>query len=421
LAKTVDSVTDPTPIVKQTRGNVLNMEKRMKSRDLASQPTDAAENDANTLSRAVNRDGKPPIPVITARDHCAWPNLTMLKDGRTLAACIFNKASHGSKPGDVECWLSPDCGATWKLAGAVTQHEPDTIRMNHAAGLAANGDLLVLTSGWSGRWPPDVPVTRNSMHYEVLGPWLSRSPNDGCSWWVEKDAFPQTTPASQPAVPFGNIQRAANGDLCVGVFSPQIPWEKYEERKFRSWLYRSKDDGKTWGEPVVIGPVHNETDILHLGDGRWLACVRAGTGVEGKDFMELFASDDDGRVWVHKRTLTGFQRVNGNLLKLKDGRVLFCYGDRASEPGGKGLETIISSDSGESWSKPIRLIDWNGHDGGYPSSVQRADGRIVTAYYCSALPDQPANSMKGYHMAIIVWDAEKSFAGASINGNINSQ
>jgi len=333
----------------------------------------------------------------------------MLKDGRTLAACIFNNASHGSGPGDVECWLSADGGAKWKLASAVTQHEPGTNRMNHAAGLAANGDLLVLTSGWSDRWPVDVPRTRGRFRYQVLVPWLSRSPDGGHSWWVDKEAFPQTTPAGQPSVPFGNLQRSAKGNLCATVYSPQAPWERYEERKIRSWLYRSQDDGKTWGEPAVIGPQHNETDILHLGDGRWLACARAGTGVEGKDFMELFASEDDGRTWVHKRTLTGFQRVNGTLCQLNDGRVLFCYGDRASESGSKGIEATISSDGGDSWSAPIRLIDWNGRDGGYPSSVQRGDGQIVTAYYCSALPDQPADSLEGYHMETIVWDAEKSF------------
>lgn len=366
------------------------------------------QGNAEALSRAISRDGKPPIPVIAAHDHCAWPNLSMLEDGQTLAACIFSNASHAAKAGDVECWLSPDGGATWKLASAVTQHEPGTNRVNHAAGLAASGDLLVLTSGWSDRWPAGVPRTRGRFRYQVLGPWLSRSPDGGHSWWVEKEAFPQTTPAGQPAVPFGNLQLAANGDLCVSVYSPQAPWERYEERAFRSWLYRSKDDGKTWGEPAVIGPQHNETDILHLGGGRWLACPRAGTGVEGKDYMELFASDDDGRTWVHKRTLTGFQRVNGTLCRLEDGRVLFCCGDRASEPGCKGIEATISSDGGESWSQPIRLIDWNGLDGGYPSSVQRADGQIVTAYYSSALPDQPANSLEGYHMETIVWDAGKS-------------
>jgi len=154
--------------------------------------------------------------------------------------------------------------------------------MNHAAGLAKNGDLIVLTSGWSNRWTPDKPRTRGSFRYELLGPWLSRSPDGGKSWWVSKDAFPQMVPSGQPAVPFGDLQIAHNGDLCVVVYSTQGPWEKYQERKFRSWLYRSKDDGKSWGEPVVLGPDANETPPLHLGKGRWLAAARIGSGVEKK-------------------------------------------------------------------------------------------------------------------------------------------
>lgn len=362
------------------------------------------------LPRAVNREGTPPVPVITAPGHCAWPNLKLLKDGRTLGALIFNNDSHGHRPGDIECWLSSDEGAQWTLASAATSHDPETIRMNHAAGLASNGDLLVLTSGWSNLWPAGVPRTRGSFRYEVLGPWLSRSSDSGHTWSVAKDAFPQTTPSGQPAVPFGDIVRAQNGDLCVIAYSPQGPWEKYEERRFRSWLFRSKDDGKSWSEPVVVGPDSNETNIVHLGDGRWLACARSGTGVGKKDFMELYASTDDGRTWKKKRTLTGFQRVNGHLLQLKDGSVLFTYGDRASENGKKGLEAMISRDKGDTWSSALRLADWNGLDGGYPSCVQLADGQIVTAYYSSALPGEPPDSMKGYHMAVIAWDADKSFA-----------
>jgi hypothetical protein len=358
---------------------------------------------------AVDRNGQRPEPVVTAHGHCAWPNLKLLRDGRTLAALIFNGASHGHHPGDIECWLSSDGGTTWEFGSAATQHEPDTIRMNHAAGLAANGDLLVLTSGWSDRWPAGVKQTRGRFRYEVLGPWLSRSPDGGRSWWVNHHAFPQTTPSGQPAVAFGDVQTAANGDLCVSVYSTQGPWEKYEERKFRSFLYRSKDDGKTWGEPVVIGPDSNETTVLHLGHGRWLASARIGSGVEKKDRLLLFASDDDGRTWTFQRPMTGFQRVTGHLAKLRDGRVLFSYGDRASDFGKRGIEAMLSADGGETWTEPVRLVDWNGLDGGYPSSVQRADGQIVTAYYCSALPGDPPNSYKNYHMAVIVWDAERTF------------
>jgi len=40
----------------------------------------------------VDRNGQRPVPVVTAHGHRAWPNLKLLKDGRTLAALIFNEA-----------------------------------------------------------------------------------------------------------------------------------------------------------------------------------------------------------------------------------------------------------------------------------------------------------------------------------------
>jgi hypothetical protein len=379
---------------------------------------------------AVNREGQRPTPSITAPDHCAWPNLKLLQDGRTLAAVIFNNASHGGRPGDVECWLSADGGKTWRFGSAATQHEPDTIRMNHAAGLATNGDLLVLTSGWTDRYPPDVPRPRGRFRYDTLGPWISRSPDGGLSWWVDKQGFPERGPTGQPLVPFGDVQISKNGDLGVSVYTTATRLEKYEERKFLSYFYRSRDDGKTWGEPVQIAE-GNETTVLHLGQGRWLAVVRTGTGVESKDALSLFGSQDDGRTWHFKRAMTGFQRVNGHLAKLKDGRVLFTYGDRMSafanrgaDPGAsarrktgtrlsdtayRGIEAAISSDGGETWSDAIRVLDWNGLDGGYPSTVQRPDGQVVTAYYASALPGEPWDSNKNYHLGVVAWDAEKTF------------
>ena len=53
---------------------------------------------------------------VAVDDVCAWPNLTLLKDG-TLTATIFNQPHHGKGEGDVESWVSTDGGRKWELGG----------------------------------------------------------------------------------------------------------------------------------------------------------------------------------------------------------------------------------------------------------------------------------------------------------------
>ena len=57
-------------------------------------------------------------------------------------------------------------------------------------------------------------------------------------------------------------------------------------------------DGNCWTDPVLINPKGDETDLLHLGDGRWLASSRQ------KDLVNLFRSEDVGRTWTCDMPLT---------------------------------------------------------------------------------------------------------------------
>ncbi len=63
------------------------------------------------------------------------------------------------------------------------------------------------------------------------------------------------------------------------------------------------------------------------------------------------------------------------------------------EPGG---DVRFSNDSGLTWSAPLGVLDCGG-DLGYPSSVQRSDGQIVTAYYASKI-----GGHRDYHMGIVI-------------------
>ena len=68
-------------------------------------------------------------------------------------------------------------------------------------------------------------------------------------------------------------------------------------------------------------------------------------------------------------------------------------------PGYFGVAAQTSSDEGESWSVPFMLVHYPDADGGYPSSVQTDDGRIVTAFYSAS---QPCHHR--YHMGCLIWD-----------------
>jgi hypothetical protein len=83
------------------------------------------------------------------------------------------------------------------------------------------------------------------------------------------------------------------------------------------------------------------------------------------------------------------------MIRLKDGRLLLTYGFRA-EPF--GIRARTSSDEGRTWSEDIMVrADGGNWDIGYPRTVQRRDGKVVTVYYYNDAPD------KERYVAATIW------------------
>jgi sugar lactone lactonase YvrE len=338
--------------------------------------------------RAADQEKKP-AQVKTAaaiRDVCAWPNLTTLRDG-TVIAVVHNQPGHGTMEGDIDCWASTD-GLTWEKRSTITRHVPHTIRMNHAAGLAANGDLMVLCSGWTDVQQPQRPK-QAAFRDDILSNWVLRSA-DGGRTWTQHENFPQPEAGWSHYIPFGDIW-ARDGALYTSCYHGEFAdaTKSSKTKGYRSWLFRSDDDGATWKAVSIIGARHNETDLFPLGGKRWLAAARV-------EAMDLFLSQDDGATWLAPMRVTGRNEINGHLTRLQDGRLLLTYGVRVARQ--YGVRAKFSSDDGANWSHPIRVAHSHSWDCGYPSSVQLANGDIVTAYYSK---DSPLYS--GYHMGVAVW------------------
>lgn len=230
---------------------------------------------------------------------------------------------------------------------------------------------------------------------------VCRSRDMGHTWQRADTVTVPCDPADPDCwcVPFGDIIVGPDGVLAAGFYTGR----KGDERN-TAWVLRSTDDGLHWGDwTMIAADGYNETDLLHLGGGRWLAACRT-VLVTAEPLVgahvQLFASDDNGRAWTNRGPLTPAGSSPSHLTRLADGRVLFTFGIRT---GKRGVGVRYSSDEGCRWTPPRVLLECEGaRDGGYPSSVQTADGGIVTAYYTNTdlnvyFPEA------SYHMGVVRW------------------
>ena len=333
-------------------------------------------------------------------DKCAWPNLTLMPDGSIVAA-IFGEPCHQLWEGSAECWISSDGGRLWSFLGVPAQHEPNRTRGDLAAGLTHEGAFVVLCSG--RRFAPprgeplDRPRTREERgNQEAV---VCRSADGGRTW--SRDGAIHYPANVDNAVPFGDVVQLSGNRLAVSCYSAEDSRSE-DESGDSAWIYFSDDDGRTWGDARLIGADrYNETDLLVLGEGRLLAASRTARTAE----TEIFASDDQGQTWTCRGAVTPSRHMPAHLLQLQDGSVLLTYGVRLR--GMLGVCAMISRDEGVSWDHPRVLFNTEvyksdtspqGVDGGYPSSLQLADGTILTAYYCQRIPMH-----RRYHMGVVLW------------------
>ena len=325
---------------------------------------------------------------VAVDNMCAWPNLTILPNG-DLAAAIFNRPSHGLHEGDVEVWASTDGGQLWKHRGTATTHDPGTNRMNVAVGLAHNSDLVVLASGWGGE----------GLRGKIMPIMVSRSSDGGRTWQRSFDV--KLPDGLSYLIPFGDIVRVEGRMLAAPFYQADQDLSSKSRPATETgsaYLLYSKDDGRTWGDGVVLGPGdYNETSVLRLRADRWLAASRT----YGDGHLQLFVSEDEGRTWKNEGPLTLPSQHPAHLMRLADGRILLTYGIR--EKGHQGVGRRISDDEGKTWKAPTRIVNLvESTDGGYPATVQLPDGTLVTAYYSMGVPQH-----RRYHMGVVHWSLDE--------------
>lgn len=143
-------------------------------------------------------------------------------------------------------------------------------------------------------------------------------------------------------------------------------------------------------EPAGHGDFAIMPASLQLASGRILCARRCREGATRLSWIDLYASDDDGRAWRYLNTPATFVEPghSGNppvLLQLPGSRLALVYGNR-DRP--YRICARLSADEGESWSDEVvlRAGGANG-DMGYVRAVARDDGAVVAVYYFNDRPD----------------------------------
>jgi len=162
---------------------------------------------------------------------------------------------------------------------------------------------------------------------------------------------------------------------------------KSNQREGRVICGRTTDGGVNWQLVSYVGPEPHGFSIMpstvRLSATELLMTTRRreGKGEEKHRWIDTWGSADNGQSWKFLNNAVG-DVGEGNppaLIRLRDGRLALTYGDRKAP---FEICTKLSDDGGRTWGSPFVLHSvGGGRDLGYPRSIQRPDGKVVSLYY----------------------------------------
>jgi hypothetical protein len=329
--------------------------------------------------------------------YFGWPTVARLDDGTLMVASSGLRSEHVCPFGKTVLNVSRDNGRTWSAPRVIQ----DSLIDDRDAGIVnlGKGKLLVswfrsdtriyASKGWipeaeRSTWGAVFATWADARVSELLGSWTMLSEDGGTKWTA-----PMRAPVSAPHGPI----LLKNGDLLYlgkncqdtngmsdGVISSA----------------RSTDGGRTWtvlgNVPAVAGTDpsnYHEPHVVELPSGRLIGIIRiqdsdkkklAEAGILNFSMLQT-TSDDGGSSWSMPRAL-GFHGSPPHLLRHSSGVLILSYGCR-KRPFGQRVG--LSRDEGATWQHDCIIRD-DGPDGdlGYPSTVELADGSLVTVGYQKA-------------------------------------
>lgn len=300
---------------------------------------------------------------------------------QSIAAIFRVGAPHVGIKGTLAVTRSDDGGKTWSDPVEIAPRWLDN--RNPAFGVNANGELIAaywraglhtyMRDGDRIEFESRDDEPARQRLKQVTATFFTRS-GDGGRTWSEPQAL--ASRFLSLASPYGRIIQAPDGTLLMCVYGKLR--ERVKGVEDACALLRSTDAGRTWGDETLAAMKYNETSFAFLPDGRLLAAARSQIG----GHVAVLHSEDGGRSWSQPVQVTRDGEHPADLTVLSGGSVLLTFGRRI-RPMGCGA--LISDDGGRTWNTDREVLlagdGVENIDLGYPSTIQLADGTIVTLMY----------------------------------------
>lgn len=324
-----------------------------------------------------------------------WPTVVRRQNGELWLSWSGGRESHVCPFGQVHAMTSRDNGATWTFPRVLL----DTATDDRDSGVleTAKGTLLVTTftslayedhlakatafgehtdKGWTKQSMPAAQIAKwkaaqsrlsDEERKAELGEWLIRSTDGGKSW---SQRIPTVVNS-----PHGPVQ-LKDGRL---LYAGKQLWTT--DKKIG--VAESKDDGLTWQWLAEIPTrkgdknAYHELHAVEAADGTLIVQIRNHNEANKGETLQT-ESSDGGKTWSEPHSI-GVWGLPSHLLRLRDGRLLMTYGHRRKPYGNQAR---LSTDNGKTWGEAMILSgDGIGGDLGYPSTVELADGILLTVWY----------------------------------------
>ncbi|CAN5645008.1 hypothetical protein BH10CHL1_BH10CHL1_46260 [soil metagenome] len=312
--------------------------------------------------------------------YSAFPDIKQLANGELVI--VFREAlrrrqmTHLDSSSKATLVRSNDNGQSWTATPPVTVAEdgPDIGIQDPSIAQLRDGTLISNFFKWQVY--RDEPYTA-----EGLGAFVTMSKDNGYTW--DKQHINVGRPAGVGAwvSTTDAVLELPSGELLIPVYENNSL--EGEQGGHRAFLRKSTDKGQHWQDWGLIGydPFGNhhfeEPTIAYLPSGKLVCILR-----EDKRKEQAWQADswDQGQTWSLPRRLPVWGHPQ-HLLRLQSGNLLMTYGYRRPP---YGVRACLSHDDGATWDLPHELVlrsDGEHTDLGYPSSVQLANGQILTVYY----------------------------------------